>query len=243
MGKLADLAAVSSSSAASFVYVPPAAAFDATRILVKPQLGFAPAVNRMVLDKVLRGLRRANPYGRIVLIDAPGSDNDIEAIYEHYGLAEILDDNMRAGNAEQMIMADYENLLPDAKQVPFLTAPTYVGDYDCCISVSTFSRSMVQDEQFISASLRNILGLVPHDQLSGKDTTIAELLRAVYFTLGHYFDGAVVDLSADAAGQVVWGNDLLAVDEVACRIAGEPIASYIEPIRAARKILEQANDQ
>jgi hypothetical protein len=35
-------------------------------------------------------------------------------------------------------------------------------------------------------------------------------------------------------GQVVWGDDLLAVDEVACRVAGEPIARYIDDIRGVK---------
>jgi hypothetical protein len=257
LGKLSALASVSSSKAASFVYVPPPAAFGATRILVKPQLGSAPAVSRRVLDKVLRGLRRANPHARIVLIDGAMSDSGMEAIYQHYGLYDLLDDNMRAGDAENLIMAAYDNLLENPAKYASMTAPATIREYDCCISVAAFTRTTLHDEVLASASLHNLFGLFPRSQYSdGNELNrnqlykprVDDVLRDVYFTIGHYFHGAVVGISEansgdeGSSGQVVWGNDLLAVDAVACRIAGEPTASYIDPIRTLRKRLEQASD-
>jgi uncharacterized protein (DUF362 family) len=269
VGKLADLAAVSSSKATSFVYVPPPAAFDATRILVKPDLGYLAAapvtVSIPILDKVLRGLRRANPHARIVVIEGSTSDASMEEIYRQHGIFDLLDDNMRIGDAEDLIMAEYPNLLENPVRFETMTAPAYVREYDCCISVAAFKRTIAHDEPLISASLKNLYSLFPRAQYRGSSPyargelhrpSVPEVLRDIYFTVGHYFDGAVVDLTEKyvsddgrpdqgqtvPVGQVVWGNDLLAVDEVACRIAGEPTASYIEPIRALRKTMEQAHE-
>lgn len=265
MGKLADLAAVSSSKTESFVYVPPAAAFGAVRILVKPNLGYpegAPVtVSIGVLDSVLRGLRRANPHARIVVIEGSCSSASMHEIYEQHGVYDLLDDDMRAGDAEDLIMAEYPNLLENPVRFGSMIAPAYIREYDCRISVAAFKRTILNDESLISASLKNLYGLFPREHYRGRSPhkrgqlhhpAVAEVLKDVYFTIGHYFDGAVVDLTekhtsddhqpdrgeAVPVGQVVWGDDLLAVDEVACRLAGEPLASYIEPIRKLRKAIQ-----
>lgn len=41
-------------------------------------------------------------------------------------------------------------------------------------------------------------------------------------------------------GQVVWGDDMLMVDETACKLAGEPVPEYIHAIRDLRAQLETA---
>ncbi|MEM6598180.1 MAG: hypothetical protein AAF635_08425 [Cyanobacteria bacterium P01_C01_bin.69] len=70
----------------------------------------------------------------------------------------------------------------------------------------------------------------------------------MYFSIGHLFDGGVVDcdrkfISHDYKpdkgdsfdiGQVIWGDDLLAVDSTACEIGGEPEAAYLNPISQMR---------
>lgn len=266
MGKLADLAAVSSSKANSFVYIPPDAAFGATRILVKPNLGYPDAapvtVSRAVLDKVLRGLRRANPGARIIVIEGSSASASMEDIYQQHGVYDLLDDNMRAGDAEDLLMEEFPNLLENPVKYRSMIAPGYLRSYDCCISVAAFKRTMLHGQPLISASLKNLFGLFPRERYRGRSPNlrgqlhqpgVAEVLQDVYFTIGHLFHGAVVDLTqkyvsddyhpdrgqAVDVGQVVWGSDLLAVDEVACRIAGEAVASYIEPIRRMRETLRQ----
>jgi uncharacterized protein (DUF362 family) len=211
-----------------------------------------------VLKTVLRGLRRANPHARIVIIEGSGGEVGVEEIFRRSGLLQLLDDNMRAADAEQLNLAEYPNLLEIPVKYPSMLAPAYVGEYDCCISVAAFKRTMVNGQPLISASLKNLVGLFPREHYGGElgQPGVPEILKDMYFTIGHRFHGAVVDLTeklvspderpdrgeAVPVGQVVWGDDLLAVDETACRLAGEEPAGYLAPIRQLRDGLEAAHE-
>ncbi len=255
---------VSTAKAESFVYMPPSAAFGAQLILVKPNLGYpkpAPAtVSISVLGAVLRGLRRASPHGRIVITEGVADEQSAERIFKQLGVMDLLDDNMRIADAESLLMAEYENISPSPVRFQTMTAPKYIKDYDCCISVGTFKQSIHKDKPHISASLNNLIGVFPrekyhHDNMHLRGQlhrpSIPEVLQDVYFSVGRYFHGSVVDLTYKSVtppdgetevtpiGQVVWGNDLLAVDEMACKIAGEPTPDYIHKIRAMREQLQE----
>lgn len=262
MGKLKDLASVKSTNASSFAYLPPNAAFDAMRILVKPNLGYLakpPAtVSLDVLGAVLRGLRRASPMGRIVVIEGVTSDKGVQAVFDELGVLSLLDREMRITDTDNLIMHEYPNVLTEPIHYTSMTASEYIKDYDCVISVGAFKRTVQDDTVQISASIKNLMGIFPRQkyQQEFQHANIDELLTDIYFTVGHHFDGAVVDLtqkyiSDDArsdreddvaypVGKVVWGDDLLAVDEVACQLADEPIPAYIAEIRKHRKTLSLA---
>lgn len=271
MGKLTDFASVKVADAQSFVYTPPPQAFDATRILVKPNLGYPKAapvtVSMGVLGAVLRGLRRANPNARILVAEGVCSKVSAEEIFEKHGVAEHLDDNMRLGDLENLQMDTYPNLLDDPVKYKEMIAPAYLKEYDCCISVGTFKRTTLKGEALISASLKNLYGVFPREQYSGRSKnargqlhtpSVPEVLKDIYFSVGYLFHGSVVDLTHKLVspdhrpdvgeqvpiGKVVWGDDLLAVDETACRLADEPVASYIPAIRELRdKILAEMPEQ
>ncbi len=169
---------INSARRETFVYSPPDAVFGAVRILVNW------TEDRDLLAAVLRGVRRANPHARIVIVAE--------------GIDDLLDDNMRAAQLEDLMMAEYVSRLNSTVMV---IAPVYVGEYDCCINVGSLD------------TLCNLLRDVP------------ESLVDVYFAIGHLFHGAVM---AGAGGRVVWGDDLLDVEESAC---GEPLPPYIRQIR------------
>lgn len=259
------LSTVSNAKTDSFVYMPPPQAFGATRILVKPNLGYpqpAPVtVSMKVLGAVLRGLRRASPMARIVIIEGVADSQSAERIFKQLGVLDLLDDNMRVADAESLTMREYENISPTPVRFKTMTAPAHIGEYDCCISVSTFKRTILKDQPLISASLKNLYGVFPREQYHGRSAnlrgqlhrpSVSEVLQDVYFSVGRYFHGSVVDLThklvspderPDAGehipiGQVVWGDDLLAVDEMACKVAGEPVPDYINTIRDLRMQLE-----
>ena len=52
---------------------------------------------------------------------------------------------------------------------------------------------------------------------------------------------AVFDEVDDALGEklseVIWGEDLLAIDRQACQLAQEPVANYLDPIEELRAAL------
>lgn len=268
MGKLADLAAVRTASVESFVYTPPDSAFGAARVLVKVAMGYPkppPAtVSVPVLRKVIAGLRRAAPHARIVIMEGTTSTLNAEQTFEKLGVTSLLDDfeEVVLADAEALMMATYPNLSPEPVKYEEMIAPAYIGGFDCVVSLSAFKRTMLHDEPLISATLKNLYGVFPREEYHSRSPNargqlhrpgVSQVLRDVYFSVGHLFDGGVVDLTqkysspdwrpdrardvATDVGKVVWGDDLLAVDETACRLADEDVPDYISAIRALRKQL------
>lgn len=257
MSKLANLASIKTARPDHFAYTPHDAAYGAGRILVKPLLGYTvkpPATVSMgVLGAVLRGLRRAAPSSRILIVESMANDKNAIEVFEYHGISSIVDDEMRAADMTHLLTRDYANHLPNPI-FSTLTAPEYLDEFDCVIGVAPFKKTVVQGQPLISASLTSLIGFFPNalqEQL--RQMPLAAALTEIYFTIGQYINGAVVDLTAkyvspDAredrsrnvavpVGQVVWGDDLLAVDEAACRIAGEPVPDYMKTIQALRKTI------
>lgn len=251
---MAHLTTVKTARTASFAYTPPTAAFEAVRILVKPTLGYPtgpPAtVNMDVMAAVLRGLRRANPNARILIVEGQATGTSLREIYEHSGLYHLLDDNMRLAATSDLGMAAYENHMPIPVRFEQLDAPVYIADYNCCISVAAFKRTIQDEQQRVNGALANLYELLAPGQADRP--TIMNALHDLYFTIGHHFDGAVIDLTemlhsdderldwgqSVPFGQVVWGDDMLAVEESACRLTDEPIPDYINSIRALREMID-----
>ncbi|MEO1291175.1 MAG: DUF362 domain-containing protein, partial [Chloroflexota bacterium] len=142
MGKLKDLASVKSTNAESFAYLPPDTAFDAMRILVKPHLGYLaqpPAtVSMNVLGAVLRGLRRASPLGRIVIMEGVNVDRPAREVFHQLGVTQLLDHEMRLTDTDNLVMFDYANTSPVPKLYETMTASEYIKDYDCVVSIGAF---------------------------------------------------------------------------------------------------------
>lgn len=260
MGKLARLASVKSAKTDSFTYIPPDAAFGAVRILVKADLGTVKSppetVSMRVLEGVLRGLRRANPGARILIVEGVRVRFDAMEVLKNSGLLNIIDENTRVTDSEAMPMAEYPNLLQTPHKFATLTAPSMMGEYDCRISVSRFTCTTRGGNPLVEASLRNLHGIFPREQYSLPDTPhergqftgddAAAVYKDLYFSMGHLFDGAVVDLdtigvdgASKQVNQVVWGDDMLAVDEVACKLAGEPVPDYLREIDKLRQGMEK----
>jgi hypothetical protein len=225
MGKLKDLATVKVAQRSSFVYTPPDAAFGALRTLIKID---AKSVGLETLGAVLRGLRRVNPLGRIVLVDRFASREAFEAT----GFSDLMDDEMRATTITNLTMQPYRNLSPQPEQYRTVTAPTYFGEYECVLSLSSLTSSGAA-----LANLANVFieGRIKEDDESERiEIERIDELADVYFSVGHFVHGAVVDLGA-TVDKVVWGDDLLAVDEAAYRLNHVP-GDTIAAIRQLRQL-------
>jgi hypothetical protein len=253
--------AVSVVPTAEFVYPPPAAATNAQRILVKPNLGYPvgpPAtVSMEVLGKVLAGLRQASPTAEILIVEGVCSKVSFTDIMGKLGTYLLLDEGMQVLDADALAVVEYPNQSPSPVRFQTMWAPRILQEVDCRISVGAFKRTTLKGRSLISASLKNLYGLFPRDTYKARSASsrgqlhrpsVPAILHDVYFTVGHWFDGAVVDCDqkfisrdwrpdrGDAAsiGQVISGHDLLAVDTKACEVAQEEVAPYLTSIDQQR---------
>jgi hypothetical protein len=255
------LAPVQIAETKAFCYVPPLAAQGARRILVKPNLGYPVAppvtVSMAVLGEVLRALRVASPTAEILVVEGVCSPVSLGAIAQQHGLDQHLDAGMHLLDADSLPLKEYPNQSPQPVRFKTLWAPALLEAVDCRISVSAFKRTQLKERILISASLKNLYGLFPRAKYKARSShsrgqlhqpSVPEVLQDIWFSIGHLFDGGVVDgdqrfISHDwrpdagrtvPLGKVFWGDDLLAVDAAACQTAGEAIPLYCEAIAQLR---------
>ena len=214
-------------------------------------------VSMEVLGHVLKALRQASPNAEILIVEgvcSPVSLADIAAKNGFYGL---LDQGMQLLDADTLPIVEYTNRSPNPVRFSKMWAPALLQEVDCRITIGTLKRTVLKDEVLISASLKNLYGLFPRSKYKARSAnsrgqlhrpSVPQVLQDVYFCIGHLFDGAVVDgdrrlVSPDwkpdkgqtvALEKVFFGDDLIAVDRVACQTAGEEIPSYLEAIEQLR---------
>ncbi|MEO1591554.1 MAG: DUF362 domain-containing protein [Cyanobacteria bacterium J06632_22] len=241
-----------------FTYTPPPAAHGATRILVKPNLGYPvdpPAtVSMAVLGKVLLGLRAVNPTAEILIVEGVCSKVSLQEIASKNGLYNILGEGMQLLDADTLPQVPYPNRADAPVRFQEMMAPKLLTEVDCRISVGAFKLTSLKGSPLLSASLKNLYGLFPRAQYKTRSPhsrgqlhrpSVPQVLQDVYFSIGHLFDGSVVDCDqkfvskdwhpdrGDAVpiGKVIWGDNLIAVDSRACDAASEPVAPYLTALR------------
>jgi Domain of unknown function (DUF362) len=244
-------------------YTPPQSSLTARRILVKPNLGYPVGppvtVSMKVLGDVLQGLRRVNPQAEILIVEGVCSAVSLTEIARCNGLFEQMDEGMRLLDADQLPLTEYPNHSPQPVRFQSMLAPSLLMEVDCCISVGAFKRTLLKDLPLISASLKNLYGLFPRAKYRARSATsrgqlhrpsVPLVLQDVYFTIGRLFHGAVVDgdhkFVSDSwkpdrgqsvpLGQVIWGDDLLAVDRRASELGNEATPSYLDAIEHLRTL-------
>ncbi|BAZ40964.1 hypothetical protein NIES4101_69260 [Calothrix sp. NIES-4101] len=239
-----------------FIYQPPASAINAKRILVKPNLGYPVAppvtVSMKVLGEVLRGLRKASPNAEILVVEGVCSHVSLAEIATRLGVHTLLDEGMQLLDADELPLQEYPNLSPAPVRFKSMVAPAVLTEVDCRITVGALKRTFL-NAALISASLKNLYGLFPRARYKARSAksrgqlhrpSVPQVLQDVYFCIGHLFDGAVVDgnlkfISDDwqpdkgkavELGKVFYGDDILAVDRMACEVASEGIPDYLDAI-------------
>jgi len=242
------------SASEDFVYHPPDCARSARQILIKPNIGYPvgpPAtVSMAVLGKVIQGLKQANPDVKILIVEGVCSKTSFATIMAKSGVHSLLTEGVELLDADALEVVEYPNRSPKPIRFSSMWAPRLLQEVDCCFSVSAFKRTQLKGEPLISASLKNLYGLFPRDKYKARSSSsrgqlhrpsVPLVLQDVYNTIGPFFKGAVVDCTqkfvshdwkpdrgeAVPIGQVVWGDDLPAVDRMACEIGQEDIPSYI----------------
>ncbi|MGF1567603.1 MAG: DUF362 domain-containing protein [Nodosilinea sp.] len=253
---------VSTAAADKFVYTPPGAVQGASRILIKPNLGYPVGppvtVSMAVLSQVIAGVRQTNPTAEILIVEGVCSKVEFDAIMTKNGVHALLSTGVRLLDADRLEMVEYPNHSPRPARFAAMWAPQLLQEVDCCLSVSAFKRTQLKGEPLISASLKNLYGLFPRARYKARSASsrgqlhrpsVPLVLQDVYFTIGQFFQGGVVDCTqkfvsrdwqpdrgeAIPVGQVIWGDDLLAVDAKACETGQEAIPSYVTAIEALRQ--------
>jgi Domain of unknown function (DUF362) len=246
----------------SFCYTPPDLARSAKRILLKPNLGYPVAapvtVSLNVLDRTLKALRELNPTAEILIVEGVCSSVSLSQIVAKHGMYSILDGGMQILDADDLEMIEYPNRSPASARFKTMWAPKLLQEVDCRISLGTFKRTILKDEVLISASLKNLYGLFPRSKYKARSAnsrgqlhrpSVPLVLQDVYFTIGHLFDGAVIDadqrlISRDwkpdkgetvKSDRIFWGDDLIDCDRLACETLGEEIPSYLTAIDRLRR--------
>ena len=177
-----------------------------------------------------------------------------------HGVYSVLDAGMQILDADELEIIEYENRSPQPARFKTMWAPKLLQEVDCRISLGTFKRTILKDEVLISASLKNLYGLFPRSHYKARSSnsrgqlhrpSVPLVLQDVYFTIGHLFDGAVIDaderlISRDwkpdkgekvKSDRIFWGSDLLEVDRLACETLGEEIPSYLKAIEKLRGVV------
>jgi hypothetical protein len=249
------------SATADFVYQPPLTAIGAKRILIKPNLGYPVpppvTVSLPVLSQVLQGIRQVNLTAEIILVEGVCSPVSLAEIIERLQVNSLLDRGISILDADSLPLQEYPNLCPFPVRFKSMFAPKILEEVDCRISIGAFKRTHLKDEPLISAALKNLYGLFPRSHYKARSAnargqlhrpSVPLILQDVYFSIGHLFDGAVVDanlkyFSRDwkpdrgksiPLGQVFWGEDIISVDRTACLLGDEPIPSYLDAIDSLR---------
>ncbi|MEP0948527.1 DUF362 domain-containing protein [Leptolyngbya subtilissima] len=106
--------------------------------------------------------------------------------------------------------------------------------------------------------MKNLYGLFPREKYKARSASsrgqlhrpsVSLVLQDVYYTLEHFFAEGVVDctekfISRDwqpdrgdgvPIGQVIYGDDLLAVDRTACQVGQEDVPDYITVLEHQRQ--------
>ena len=210
-----------------------------------------------VLGRVMQRLREGNPGAEILVVEGVCSKVSLAEIAEKNGLLPLLKEGVRLLDADELDCVEYPNLSAAPVRFKTMLAPKLLQEVDCRISVGAFKKTHLKGQPLISASLKNLYGLFPRAKYKARSPnsrgqlhrpSVPLVLQDVYFTIGHLFDGAVVDatnkfVSLDwkpdkgksiKVGKVIWGERLLQVDRAACKIGKEAEADYLASIEQLR---------
>ena len=208
-----------------------------------------------VLGKVIQGLRQANPTVKILIVEGVCSKASFATIMAKSGVHSLLTEGVELLDADSLEIVEYPNRSPNPVRFASMGAPKLLQEVDFCLSVSAFKRTQLKGEPLISASLKNLYGLFPRAKYKARRSSsrgqlhrpsVPLVLQDVYHTIGHLFKGAVVDCTqkfvshdwkpdrgeAVPIGRVIWGDDLLAVDRLACKVGQEEVPSYITDLES-----------
>jgi uncharacterized protein (DUF362 family) len=223
----------------AFHYDPPAAARNARRILVKPNLGYAAGppitVGPPVLRAVLDGLRRVAPQAEIFLVEGVCVKTPFSEVMKTLGVARLLadlnDPRVTLLDADALETKAYPNTAPSVQRFAELHAPALLDEVDCRISVACLKRTLLNGKPLLSASIKNLYGLFPRAMYHARSPhargqlhlpDVQRIISDAYFTVGVKFDSAVIDARQKFVSRD-WRPDRGAAHDVGKVIVGDDL--------------------
>jgi hypothetical protein len=137
-------------------------------------------------------------------------------IVENEALAPtMMNDNMRPVDLSTLPMRPYLNRYVDPpKQI---IAPSLLAEVDACITLNTLTPD----------NLSELPSLTVMREQAQNNTELMD----TYLAIGHLFAGGVVDCGS----KIIWGDNLLDVDEAAHLAVGEPRPEMITTLRKLKQ--------
>jgi uncharacterized protein (DUF362 family) len=246
---------------ASPVFDFPAKIKAAKHILIKPNVGYTakpPAIVRIeLLRTVVDQLLALQPDSRISIVEGVCTKTPAEDVFRIAGLTQLRSERVEVLDAEQLPMREYANALP-ANRFASFTAPALLQAVDVRISMAPFKRTVLNGKPLISATIKNLYGLLPRERYHARSKhargqlhlpNVHTVICEVYGALGMLFDYGIADLHeayisddwkpdkgrAMRVGKVTCGEDLHDVDCAACEAAGEPECDYLQRLRTKKE--------
>lgn len=241
-------------------FVFPETVLRARHILIKPNAGYAakpPVIVRMTLLRALVDqLLALHPDVRISIVEGVCTKTAAARVFDAVGLSALAGERVTVLDAERLPLAEFANRSSRPNRFAALTAPALLDEVDARISVAPFKRTVLNDAPLISASIKNLFGLLPRSRYHGRSPhargqlhlpNVHAVIADVYHTLGARFDFGVIDLHekyvsddwrpdrgrAVPVGIVLAGDDLRQLDARACECAGEPLCAYQRELESA----------
>jgi hypothetical protein len=239
----------------------PAKVKAARHILIKPNVGYTakpPAIVRVaLLHTLVEQLLALRPDSRISIVEGVCVKTPAEDVFRLAGLTQLRGERVEVLDAEQLPMREYPNPAP-ANRFPSFIAPAILHEAGARISVAPFKRTVLNGKPLISATIKNLYGLLPRERYHGRSKNargqlhlpdVHAVIIDVYSTLGALFDFGIVDLheafinddwqpdkgQAARVGKVICGVDLVDVDLAACAAAGEPACDYLLRLKTRKE--------
>lgn len=241
-------------------FVFPETVLRARHILIKPNAGYAaqpPVIVRMALLRTLADQLLARHRDmRISIVEGVCTGIAAERVFDAVGLTALASERVAVIDAERLPLAEFANSAPRPNRFAALAAPALLNEVDARISVAPFKRTVLNGTPLISASIKNLFGLLPRSRYHGRSPhargqlhlpNVHAVIADVYHTLGVRFDFGVVDLhekyvnddwhpdrgKAVPVGRVLSGTDLRQLDAHAFRLAGEALCAYQRELESA----------
>lgn len=231
---------------------------SARHIVIKPNVGYAaqpPVIVRMaLLRQVIAQVLALRDDSIITVVEGVCTKVAAQQVFDVTGLSALASARVTITDAERLPMDDYAHT-----GAPFrfksVKAPMLLREADACISIAPLKRTTLNSQPLISASIKNLFGLLPRATYHARSRhargqlhlpNVQRVICDVYRALGPHINFGIVDVhekfvsldwqpdrgGAVPVGKVLCGESLVELDCAACAASDEPICEYLQLLRS-----------